>query len=147
MRRFAPKTNPPPPPPPKTSLDDSERKWKQKDWPVKQRWYIYNVAKLQILANVQIYSHIITLAQNLISQTDTNLSDVNQISVLQQNWINIANNVEPFSWMRIHNKLRIFSFTNIPISISQKCIKMNDWQYRKSVQFSLQTFSKYVYFL
>ena len=68
MRRFSLKTNHP--------LDDSERKWKQKDWLVKQRWYIYVVSKLQILANVQIYSHIITLAQNLNFQTDTNLSDV-----------------------------------------------------------------------
>ena len=38
--------------PPKTKppLDDSERKWKQKDWLLKQRWYIYNVSKLLIIA-------------------------------------------------------------------------------------------------
>ena len=38
--------------PPETEppLDDSERKWKQKDWFLKQRWYIYNVSKLLIIA-------------------------------------------------------------------------------------------------
>ena len=66
------------PPPP--SLHDSERKWKQKDCLVKQRWYIYNVSKLQVLANVQICSHITTPAQNPNFQTDTNLSDVRFLS-------------------------------------------------------------------
>ena len=83
MKRLAPKTDLP--------LDDSERKWKQKDWLVKQKWYIY-VFEFQILANVQIYSHIITLAQNLNFQTDTNLSDIrflSQISLVTK-LINIA---------------------------------------------------------
>ena len=83
MKRLAPKTDLP--------LDDSERKWKQKDWLVKQKRYIY-VFEFQILANVQIYSHIITLAQNLNFQTDTNLSDnrfLSQISLVTK-LINIA---------------------------------------------------------
>ena len=89
------------------------------------------------------------LPKTLNFQTDTNLSDIrflSQISLITK-WLLLLNNIEPLSWIWIHNKLQIFSSTNVLLSRLQKLLKWMTYSTWKSVQFSLKMFSKYVYFL
>ena len=105
MRRFAPKTD--------LLLDDLERKWKQKNWLVKQRWYIYNVSKLDIFAkrpNILPYNHT---CQNFNFQTDTNISDARFLSKQSCNEMELIllNNIESCSQQTSHFLLNNYSLS------------------------------------
>ena len=134
MRRFAPKTDPP--------LDDLERKWKQKNWLVKQRWYIYNVSKLQILAkrpNILPYNHLPKTSISKLTRIYQMLDSYQKQSCNEIELI-LLNNTESCSQQTSH-----FPLDQNPSFKITKIIKMNDLQYIP-VQFSQQTFSKYAKF-
>ena len=125
MRRFTPKTD--------SLLDDLERKWKQKNWLVKQRWYICNVSKLQIFAkrpDTLPHNHLPKTSISKLTRMHQMLDSYQKQSCNEIELI-LLNNTESCS-----QQTSPFPLDQYPSFKITKFIKMNDLQYVLENQFN-----------